>query len=43
MQAVFIYILIRLDEGEKEYNNLDVLLVKTVIVSKLILPAPISP
>ncbi|KAI0424131.1 hypothetical protein F5Y09DRAFT_151858 [Xylaria sp. FL1042] len=31
MQALSIYILIRLDEGETEYNNSDSLLVKTVI------------
>ncbi|KAI3331452.1 hypothetical protein HD806DRAFT_518473 [Xylariaceae sp. AK1471] len=31
MQALSIYILIRLDEGEKDYNNFDFLLVKTVI------------
>ncbi|KAI1811459.1 hypothetical protein GGS20DRAFT_104326 [Poronia punctata] len=32
MQALSIYILIRLDEGEKDYNNLDFLMVKTVII-----------
>ncbi|KAL2062847.1 hypothetical protein VTL71DRAFT_5919 [Oculimacula yallundae] len=32
MQALCIYILIRLDEGETEHNNLDSLMVKTVIV-----------
>lgn len=32
MQAVTIYVLIRLDEGETDHNNLDLLLVKTVIV-----------
>ncbi|KAI1182205.1 hypothetical protein F5B17DRAFT_421508 [Nemania serpens] len=31
MQALSIYILIRLDEGETDYNNFDSLLVKTVI------------
>jgi hypothetical protein len=34
MQALSIYILIRLDEGEKDYNNFDYLLVKTVAVSQ---------
>lgn len=33
MQALSIYILMRLDEGETEYNNLDSLLVRTVTVS----------
>jgi hypothetical protein len=33
MQALSIYILIRLDEGEKDYNNFDFLMVKTIIVS----------
>lgn len=33
MQALCIYILIRLDEGETEHNNFDSLMVKTVIVS----------
>ncbi|KAL5315471.1 hypothetical protein ACEPPN_016339 [Leptodophora sp. 'Broadleaf-Isolate-01'] len=32
MQALCIYILIRLDEGETEHNNFDSLMVKTVIV-----------
>ncbi|KAI0382483.1 hypothetical protein F5Y04DRAFT_252746 [Hypomontagnella monticulosa] len=32
MQAITIYVLIRLDEGETDHNNLDLLLVKTVIV-----------
>ena len=33
VQALSIYILVRLDEGETEYNNLDYLISKTVIVS----------
>ena len=33
MQALSIYILIRLDEGETEQNNLDSLLLATVTVS----------
>jgi hypothetical protein len=33
MQALSIYVLIRLDEGETEYNNLDYLLERAVIVS----------
>ncbi len=33
MQALLIYIIIRLDEGETEHNNFDSLLVSTVIVS----------
>jgi hypothetical protein len=32
MQALLLYTLIRLDEGETEYNNLDNLLVQTIIV-----------
>lgn len=32
LQALSIYIFIRMDEGEKEWNNLDVLLQSTVIV-----------
>lgn len=32
MQALSIYTLIRLDEGETDHNNLDSLLVTTVIV-----------
>lgn len=32
MQALVIYIIMRLDEGETEYNNFDLLLCKTVIV-----------
>lgn len=35
MQALSIYILIRLDEGETEHNNLDYLLERAVIVSLL--------
>jgi hypothetical protein len=35
MQALSIYVLIRLDEGETEHNNLDSLLEKAVIVSPL--------
>lgn len=37
MQALSIYILIRLDEGETEYNNHDTLLVNTVVVGPLFL------
>jgi len=33
MQALSIYIIIRLDEGETDHNNFDSLLVKTFIVS----------
>ncbi|KAI0545490.1 hypothetical protein F4679DRAFT_561112 [Xylaria curta] len=33
MQALSIYILVRLDEGETDYNNFDALLVKTFIVA----------
>lgn len=32
MQALPIYILIRLDEGETDHNNFDTLLITTVIV-----------
>ena len=32
MQALLIYILIRLDEGETEYNNLDSLMIAAVSV-----------
>lgn len=32
MQGLSIYILIRLDEGETDYNNFDTLLLKTIIV-----------
>ncbi|KAK3686798.1 hypothetical protein LTR37_019431 [Vermiconidia calcicola] len=32
MQALLIYIVVRLDEGETDYNNFDSLLLKTVIV-----------
>ena len=35
MQALSIYILIRIDEGETEHNNLDYLLERAVIVSPL--------
>lgn len=35
MQALSIYVLIRLDEGETEHNDFDQLLEKTVIVSSL--------
>jgi hypothetical protein len=34
MQALTIYILIRLDEGETEHNNFDSLLLTTVIVGQ---------
>jgi hypothetical protein len=33
MQALTIYILIRLDEGETDHNNFDSLVLTTVIVS----------
>jgi len=33
MQALSIYLLIRLNEGESEFNNIDVLLMTTVTVS----------
>lgn len=33
MQALLIYILIRLDEGATDYNNFDSLLLKAVTVS----------
>jgi hypothetical protein len=33
MQALLLYIIIRLDEGETEYNDFDSLLMRTVIVS----------
>ena len=32
MQALSIYILVRLDEGEMEHNNFDYLLLATVVV-----------
>jgi hypothetical protein len=35
MQALSVYVLIRLDEGETEHNNVDHLLEKAVIVSLL--------
>jgi len=35
MQALTIYILIRLDEGETEHNNFDSLLLTTVIVGQV--------
>lgn len=34
MQALSIYVLIRLDEGETDHNNFDFLLVKTVAVGQ---------
>lgn len=33
MQALSIYIIIRLDEGETDHNNFESLLIATVIVS----------
>lgn len=33
MQALSIYVLIRLDEGETDYNNFDFLLITAVTVS----------
>ncbi len=33
MQALAIYIIVRVDEGQTEYNNLDHLLYTTVVVS----------
>ncbi len=35
MQALSIYLLVRLEEGETEYNNLDTLLVSAVAVYRL--------
>ena len=37
MQSITIYLLIRLDEGEREYNNVDSLLVSTIAVSECLL------
>lgn len=34
MQALLIYVLIRLDEGATDYNNFDNLLLKAVTVSQ---------
>lgn len=34
MQALLIYVLIRLDEGATDYNNFDTLLLKAVTVSR---------
>lgn len=34
MQALLIYVLIRLDEGATDYNNFDTLLLKAVTVSQ---------
>lgn len=36
MQALLIYVLIRLDEGATEYNNFDSLLLKAVTVSQVL-------
>lgn len=33
MQALSVYVLVRMEEGETEYNNVDQLLQKTIIVS----------
>lgn len=33
MHALSIYVLMRLEEGETEHNNLDALLIRAVIVS----------
>jgi hypothetical protein len=38
MQALSIYIIIRLDEGETDYNNFDFLLVTTVAVGLASVP-----
>jgi hypothetical protein len=38
MQALSIYIIVRLDEGPTEYNNFDVLFVKAVTVSQVRAP-----
>jgi hypothetical protein len=35
MQALAIYILVRLNEGEQEYNNLDTVIVQTMNVSDI--------
>lgn len=32
MQALILYILVRLDEGETDHNNLDFLMIETVTV-----------
>lgn len=42
MQALFIYIIIRLDEGETEQNNLDSLLLATVTVGVHCTPVRMS-
>lgn len=41
MQALSIYILVRLDEGETDDNNLDYLLITTVIVGPAVHLPPI--
>jgi hypothetical protein len=38
MQALSIYLLVRLQEGETDYNNYDYLMLTTVIVGKLSIP-----
>jgi hypothetical protein len=40
MQALLIYILIRLDEGETDHNNYDSLLLATVAVGPALSPSP---
>jgi hypothetical protein len=40
MQALLIYILIRLDEGETDHNNYDSLLLATVAVGPALSPPP---
>jgi hypothetical protein len=39
MQALLIYILIRIDEGATDYNNFDTLLLKAVTVSQSLTPS----
>jgi hypothetical protein len=34
IQALSIYLLIRLDEGQTEHNNYDMLLIRTITVSQ---------
>jgi len=36
IQALAIYVMIRLDEGETEYNNFDTLLLSTVMVCRVL-------
>lgn len=36
MQALAIYVIMRLDEGDKDYNNFDMLLLQAVTVSSTV-------